>query len=89
MHLFGCQNKSTCFQKFKSFKCFLCASVAIHTSPTQELAAKRLVCIIYVLYVMYTCLFEPMWGMHTTCVHSVVDESMILYAIIIMEEVLP
>ena len=55
----------------------------------QELAAKRLVCIIYVLYVMYTCLFEPMWGMHTTCVHSVVDESIILYAIIIMEEVLP
>ena len=47
--LFGCQTKSTCFQKFKPSKCFLCACAAndagrLTTSgPPQELEAKRLV----------------------------------------------
>ena len=48
VHLFGCQNKSTCFQKLV-FKCFLCACAANDAGreatggPQQELAAKRLV----------------------------------------------
>ena len=54
VHLFDCQNKSTCFQIFKFsdiqvFKCFLCACAAndagrfVTGGPLQELDAKLLV----------------------------------------------
>ena len=50
MHLFGCQNKSTCLQKFKSSNVFYARACAANDAgrkvtggPPQELAAKRLV----------------------------------------------
>ena len=50
VHLFGCQNKSTCFQKFKSSNVFYARArqmMPVAKRPVggtpQELAAKRLV----------------------------------------------
>ena len=57
VHLFGCQNKSTCFQKFKSSNVFYVracvandASCEATGDPPQELAVKQLV-----LYIAIIC----------------------------------
>ena len=47
VHLFGCQNKSTCFQKFKPSNAFYAHARKMmpfaNGGPPQELDAKRLV----------------------------------------------
>ena len=46
MHLFGCQNKSTYFQKFKSSNVFYARvrqMMLVTGGPPQELGMKRLV----------------------------------------------
>ena len=49
VYLFGCQNKSTCFQKLKSTDVFYAGREATG-GPPQELAVKWLVCIYIYIY---------------------------------------
>ena len=43
VHLFGCQKKSTCFQKFKYSNVFYARARKMMPVAPQELATKRLV----------------------------------------------
>ena len=59
VHLFGCQNKSTCFQKLKSSNVFYAREwqmMLVAVGPPQKLATKRLVYIMHDdIMLVHTC----------------------------------